>query len=114
MAHTFLLNTGDGHQASYTVAAEELGNNLPAPPNHSNLLSPNSTAVTSPIPVNSTATAISPQELEKLLDKTIRPLREQLETYQEKIYLHDILGGIGYIFGIMGLIFYWGTHQKNR
>ncbi len=115
-AHTFLLDTGDGHQASYTVKAEELSDNLPAPPNHSKLLTPKSTAVTSPIPVNSTTveTAISPQELEQLLDKAIRPLREQLETYQEKIYLHDILGGIGYIFGIMGLIFYWGTHQKNR
>lgn len=115
-AHTFLLDTGDGHQASYTVKAEELSDNLPTPPNHSKLLTPKSIAATSPVPVNSTTveTAISPQELEKLLDKAIRPLREQLETYQEKIYLHDILGGIGYIFGIMGLIFYWGTHQKNR
>lgn len=30
-------------------------------------------------------------------------LREDLHKLKDKIYLHDILGGIGYIFGLFGL-----------
>jgi len=31
-------------------------------------------------------------------------LREDIAHLKDKIYLHDILGGIGYIVGIAGLI----------
>jgi nickel transport protein len=117
IAHTFTLNTSDGHFATYTISAEELSDTLP-------LLNSNNTDKTTPTeqtsppssaflkpPAIPVTTSISLPELELLLEKTlnrhIRPLREQLENYQEQIRLHDILGGIGYIFGIMGLIFYW-------
>ncbi len=111
MVHTFTLNTTDGHFATYTISAEELSDTLPSP--HSN--SPDKTTLIEHTSPPATPLSISPQELEPLLEKTlnrhIRPLREQLENYQEQIRLHDILGGIGYIFGIMGLIFYWKKHK---
>ena len=40
------------------------------------------------------------------MSRQIRPLREQLDRYEEKVRLHDILGGIGFIVGAMGLVLY--------
>jgi hypothetical protein len=33
-------------------------------------------------------------------------LRRQLDRYEHTLRLRDVLGGIGYIFGIMGLLFF--------
>ncbi|BFU59527.1 MULTISPECIES: carboxypeptidase regulatory-like domain-containing protein [Rodentibacter] len=40
-------------------------------------------------------------------------LREDIAHLKDKIYLHDILGGIGYIVGIAGLLAWWNT-RKNK
>ena len=40
-------------------------------------------------------------------------LREDIAHLKDKIYLHDILGGIGYIFGIAGLIA-WLNSRKIK
>lgn len=37
-------------------------------------------------------------------------LREDIQRLKHKIYLHDIIGGIGYIFGIFGIV----TLLKSR
>ncbi|WP_044470710.1 hypothetical protein [Mannheimia massilioguelmaensis] len=40
-------------------------------------------------------------------------IREDINRLKDKIYLHDILGGIGYIFGIIGLLA-WFKNYSNR
>jgi len=52
--------------------------------------------------------------IEKIVSKQLKPLREQLEAYQEKIFIHDVLGGIGYIFGVMGLLFYFAKSNRRN
>jgi nickel transport protein len=102
--HTFILNLGDGHRAYYTIRAEELSGTQSLPENNE---------------LSSPKFSFSPstQELEQLIEtavnKQIRPLREQLEAYEEKIRFHDLIGGIGYIFGLMGLWFYFGTRRQS-
>ncbi|MFA0440862.1 hypothetical protein AB4560_13145 [Vibrio sp. 10N.222.51.C12] len=46
---------------------------------------------------------IDQQQLQIALSKAIRPLREQIDRYEAKTRFHDILGGIGYVFGLFGL-----------
>jgi len=75
--YQFILDLDDGHFTSYTVTFNDPLPSLKASPNEA--------------------------AIEKIVNKAINPLREQIEAYEEKIWLHDILGGIGYIFGIMGL-----------
>ncbi|OQW92075.1 MAG: hypothetical protein BWK79_15470 [Beggiatoa sp. IS2] len=109
------VKTDDGHRAEYTIKAEELSENLPTVQNgkleKSNELYP----VKSMESVN--LATLSTTELTNLIEKTVsqqlRPLREQLEQYEAKVRLHDILGGVGYIFGVMGLLFYFGMKKRS-
>ena len=41
------------------------------------------------------------------------PLREQLDQYEEKTRLHDVIGGLGYIVGLMGIAFYLKGYAGN-
>ena len=126
--HLFILELADGHRASFTVKAEELPESLATA--ESSALQPRSadeaavpqkegTAAT--VPDSSAQEELSLQisaaELEALIDKAvskqIRPLREQLDQYEAKVRLHDILGGIGYIAGLMGL-WYFLSSRKTR
>ena len=52
------------------------------------------------------------QQIETALARQLRPLREQLDAWQEQIWLHDILGGLGYIIGLAGLA-YGLTNNKR-
>ena len=36
----------------------------------------------------------------------VRPLREQLDAYEDTIRLRDLLGGVGYIAGVAGLVYF--------
>lgn len=38
-------------------------------------------------------------------------IRADIATLKDKIYLHDILGGIGYIFGIIGCFALWRSYR---
>lgn len=119
-----VLELADGHRASFTVTADEFPETLPSatagtergnaaeeqaeePPETPIVPEVAGEAHTS---VSLPQQGISPEELERIVDvavsRQIRLLREQLEAYEAKIRLHDTLGGIGYIVGITGIIFY--------
>ena len=46
-------------------------------------------------------------------DESLLLLREDIAQLRDKIYLHDILGGIGYIVGIAGIAA-WLSARKLR
>lgn len=108
-----IANLGDGHLAQYTIDSNELSDTL------SPLTTENVVTIPAalPAPPNTQNLSISEQQLhdlfEKMLSQQVKPLREQLEAYQDKILLHDVLGGIGYIFGVMGLLFYVAKRRRN-
>ena len=86
--HTFIVDTGDGHRASYTVRADELPANLPAGAD------------------TNTPTDETRRLLAEAVAEAVNPLRRQLDAHEERLRLRDILGGIGYIVGVMGLLYY--------
>jgi nickel transport protein len=105
--HRLVANLGEGHLAEYTVNANEFSDIAPIAdrePSVENL------AVS---PQNCNISEQLPEIVAKVVSQQIRPLREQLEAYQEKIGLHDILGGIGYIFGVMGVLFYLAKRPEK-
>ncbi|EIJ41998.1 hypothetical protein BegalDRAFT_1095 [Beggiatoa alba B18LD] len=87
------INTGDGHQASYQLQFST---------------QPSATVVkTAPLAEKMPAdTAVLSTLIEQAVYQQVQPLREQLEHYEEKVRLHDILGGLGYIVGILGFWFF--------
>lgn len=89
--YNVIIEGMEGHRAEYHLAAQEIPEN--AAPN---------------LPADS-------MELQTLISKAVRqeiqPLREQLDRYALRIYWHDVLGGIGYIFGLAGFVFYFQTRR---
>lgn len=92
--YTVIIEGMEGHRAEYHLTAQEMPENT----------APN-------LPTEST-------ELQSLISKAVRqeiqPLREQIDRYTLRIYWHDVLGGIGYIFGLAGLVFYLQTRRSQR
>jgi len=128
--HTFVAETADGHRASYTIGAGELPQGLPplgaepALPTEANGHdettgeAPQEATPGTPSMQPPAGPAISPDELQAAVEtavaRQLQPLREQLEGYESKVRLHDVLAGIGYIFGVSGVAFYFlGRSRKG-
>lgn len=108
--HRIVVNAGQGHVAEFTVLSSELPNSLGAGGKE---IGRDELSHPAPEAAGTLSTAggeLSAVALQALLDKAvarqIRPLREQLDAYGEKVRWHDVLGGIGYIFGVAGVAFY--------
>ena len=101
MDHTISMDSGDGHVATAQVTAAELPPSLPAGP-----------SVTT-VPATAIAPAVGDLDaVEAAVARQIRPLRQQLDAYEDKVRLHDILGGIGTIFGLFGVAAWLSARRR--
>ncbi len=87
--HLIVVDGGDGHVAQFTLAAADL---------------PEAEAADAPADLQAA--------VERAVARQIRPLREQLDAYEDKIRWHDALGGVGYIVGLAGLAY--GLAARRR
>ncbi len=58
-------------------------------------------------PASASSLGISEKELSQILDKKIKPLYDMMLRMEEKLSkpsLTEIIGGIGYIFGVFGIV----------
>ncbi|MBN3561704.1 hypothetical protein [Aliamphritea spongicola] len=108
--HLFRMEMGSGHVLEMVLSADELPSSLAAG------------AVTTAAPAAKAAggTAVQYDEaamqgmIEKAVAKQVKPLRKELRAYQEKAGLQDILGGIGYIFGLCGIGMWWRQRKQAQ
>ncbi len=127
--HKLIADAGEGHRGEFTVAADELPEGLPSyrssearsgrlpgegPPAASGgdapeaTLPPDRQSVPGPDGENLKA------EIEAL-GRQVAALRRDLDRYRSELRLQDVLGGVGYILGIMGLAFYFlGVRRKEK
>ena len=103
-----VLNAAMGHKAEWTVPESEIRE-------AGNIVEKKSIAETSgPIPVG-----LSKEEVQKIvedsLDKKLRPIvRMMTESKNTKPAVTEIIGGIGYIFGLMGVALYFLSRGRKR
>ncbi|MEI6560161.1 MAG: energy-coupling factor ABC transporter permease [Rhodospirillaceae bacterium] len=98
------VDGGDGHVALYTLPAAELPDALPA-----GVAAAPAAAAPAVIP------AVPPDLgaiIERSVARQVRPLREQLDSWQDTLWMHDLLGGLGVIFGLGGLAY--GLTARRR
>jgi nickel transport protein len=95
-------DAGQGHIASFDIAQTEFATETPAVTTKTTNATVASPAVTS---------VLTSAQLETAIAKAIRPLREEIDQYEAKIRMHDVLGGIGYIFGLFG---FWMLLRSRR
>lgn len=89
--HRLLVDTGDGHGGELLVTALQLPADLPSRDGVSSAVTP---------------TAASEVDLETIQHE-LADLRLLLQQYEQTVRKRDILGAIGFIFGIAGVAFYF-------
>ena len=126
-----ILHAGTGHQNEYTLTAEEVGEALPSAEKKSVKRAVQSTETMSgPKPQKHEPSADSARDInrtmtsedvdaavERIIDRKLQPVMRILVSLQEKAEkpgLTEILGGIGYIIGILGIIAYFKGKSGNR
>ena len=108
---TIVLEAGMGHRADWPLSKQDL-----APAGESAVPSAPAPKTEAPSPAakESAPGAASPlpagidQAIEKALDKKLAPVMRMLaEMREQKVRLTDVLGGIGYIIGLIGVAAYF-------
>jgi len=121
-SHRLIVDAGEGHRGEYTVPAEEFAADLPAPDGAQ------STAGEPPGSLESSALLEPGDEAARgtprddalqvrmdALEKQVAALRKDLDRFKNALRLQDVLGGLGYILGMMGLVFYFlGVRRKEK
>jgi len=105
---TIVLQAGMGHRAQWVLPLEEL-ENIPLP---KNILEKTTKPSSKPKKMESIDT-----QLETAIDKKMAPIVQKLNALlaeKSKPSFSDIMGGIGYILGLMGLSAYIHYRQKLR
>jgi nickel transport protein len=103
-----VLNAAMGHKAEWTVPESEI--------REAGTIVEEKNAVQ---PSGAIAVGLSKEEVQKIiedsLDKKLRPIvRMMTESKDTKPSLTEIIGGIGYIFGLMGVALYFMNRGKKR
>ena len=140
--YTITVDGGDSHIANFKIHAADLPDSLPAPvegkilpldpPVAPAVASGEPTAIsqadesapsgeTAQLPLaagGSGVVVIGPAALRALIRESVarevNPLREQLDTFQESVGWRDVVSGVGYIFGLCGVAYFFGTWRANR
>jgi nickel transport protein len=104
--YTLVAQSPDGHRAEFAVRAEELASDLPAADHGARRPQAEPPAPTTD---NGELEAI----IERAVREQVRPLREQIEAYEERVRFRDVIAGIGYIVGLAGISFYFLGVRKR-
>ncbi len=117
------LTAAMGHRAEYIVPAIELPGTMPGvPPSAqeppgSSIESATEISLPEPIAKEPTGQRQPAQTdvealVERAVARQIAPIRRELEEYRDERRVSDIVGGIGYIIGLMGVVLYF--HARRR
>lgn len=118
-----VLTAGMGHRAVWVLSREdfqaadmESGDNQPlnAVPSRKSDEVDSKTSKGHPSPENGLSAAEVTALVESILDRKLKPLMNGITALNEnRISLSDILGGIGYIVGLVGLAAYMQYRRKR-
>lgn len=108
-----VVNAGMGHQTEYTLPSSEFSTEQTS---STRTLSSQTTGTTTP-PVMQTS-ALSMEQLKPLItqavSQAVKPLQREISELKNKTSLSDIIGGVGYIFGLLGIFAYLDARKKAK
>jgi nickel transport protein len=106
-------DTGEGHLAEWLIRTEAFGQSQSSTPEREISAMATTTAHPAAGPAN-----LAPQQLTALIEQAVArqigPLREALQRAQDRARLSDVLGGIGFIFGLAGITLWWRGRQGGN
>ncbi len=102
------LDAGLGHKTEYRLDLDDIG--------EENI--PNTDAPESGAGAAAGLQGVDAKALQEMIKKAVReankPLIKSIEDAQQKATLGDIIGGIGFIFGILGIALYFQARKKFK
>ncbi|MFZ1414470.1 MAG: hypothetical protein WAS73_07835 [Defluviicoccus sp.] len=107
--HVIRTDSADGHSARMTIPASLLPAGLPLPTSGLGTTAAEAREATTPASSQVGRTgdvAALEASIARAVAQQVAPLREQLNVYEDRVRLRDLLGGLGYILGLAGL-FAW-------
>jgi len=118
-----VLTASLGHKNEYVMKASDMGSIITTNMTKSEEKSvkeisdeTSKEVITQPFDIDSIdqVRKVVEETVERSLDKNLKPLIRQLAKIEaSRMSLSDIIGGIGYIFGIMGIIFYFRKREER-
>lgn len=116
------LTASMGHRAEYTVQASELPGGVPedtavrTAPEAPSAGVPEEPAAEPAETTKQAAPAMADIEraIDRALARQLPPIRRAIEESKDRQRFSDIVGGIGYIIGLMGLALYFRSRQLQR
>lgn len=105
-----ILEASMGHGAEYLLKAEEFSDRLESTDREEVYTEP----ATTPTPLGNIEADKVRAMIEEIIDSRLAPISRRLTKLQEERGpgLTEVIGGIGYIFGIMGVIMYLRARKK--
>ena len=111
---TVVLEAGMGHRGDWPLSRQDLSPAGEAPGQTSPAVSQTAPKTEAPAATEPSPAAAPPlpagidKVIEKALDKKLAPVMKMLaEMHEQKVRLTDVLGGLGYIFGLVGVAAYF-------
>ena len=109
MDYVILAETGDGHAERTEVHWETLSESLPMAKGRITIEGNEPHEHAAPAVDHSTN-----DQIDKAIARQIRPLREELAAFKDEIRFRDVIGGVGYIFGIVGLVAWFSARRRKE
>ncbi|SBS33308.1 hypothetical protein MAQ5080_02545 [Marinomonas aquimarina] len=110
--HFFYANLSSGHVVEMSLPADQLPASLAGDDAQAGSVKQSEYAA------STNTDSIDQTQLKSMIEaavaKQVKPLRQELTAYKEKAGLQDVIGGIGYIFGLCGLGIWWRQRQKDK
>ncbi len=110
--YKLILKAADGHLAETYINIKK--ENLPSDKKG---LKKNNLFLQEDLQRHSAKCNLTIKQLDKLLIKRLAPIEKQIEQLviaQSKITFHDVVSGLGYIFGIMGIWAYLSSKKADK
>ena len=109
-----VIQAGMGHRGEWTIPAGDIA---PLEPKSEPAVSQETPSITSKPQIEASSVNLDQMRevIEQSLDRRLGPVFKMFAESQDKApTLHDILGGIGYIFGLLGLAAYIHFRRETR
>lgn len=116
--HHFIIDMSAGHVLNLVLPADELPKEFASSHKRTAAQAVVGNATDKAVSTVSSLKNVSQDELQKMIEQAVarqvKPLRQELAAYKEKAGFQDILGGIGYIFGLCGLGIWWQQRKQAK
>lgn len=112
-SYRLLAESGDGHIAERFVSVVSQANPTTDKTSSAEFALPgNETSKKSTVDHHHRAQFL--QQVEQAVARQVGPLRVELQHHDKHVRLANILGGIGFIFGLAGLLLWWRCRQTGK